>query len=177
MQFNILGYVILFSIAIISVLSSALFVTCERNGNLKEDNKQMMNFIENNNAQNDKILKHFFRSDSLVSAIAKEHGVKERNVETITKINFRDSWRFKDTLIVRNNDTTRCINVKHKDVTISGCDGNYVFKRDFSAVGFVHKEKQKGFFGFLKRKEEKLDAWTPYGDTLDIKLISRKRKR
>jgi len=106
-------------------------------------------------------------------SILKENGYKPKNVQAVTNIHYHKTEVVYDTSVIKTTDTSVCIDYNHKGFKLSGCNGVYTDEREFEATGFVINQPTKKFLFIKYRKEPILRAWTKYGDSLKISLVTK----
>lgn len=134
--------------------------------------EQNINYRDNNYGQGKDLLKSELK-DPRVDSMLKANSIKSKNVEKLISVSYHTHNQFKDTVLVNNGDTSRCIEYNHKGIEINGCNGTYEVKQDFEATGVVHMKPTKKFLFIKYKKRPKLEAWTAWGDTLNIKLVEK----
>lgn len=144
----------------------------------KDRSENMENYERNGYADNEFLLKRLLQQDTLLSVLLKNNGVKDKSVQSVTTIKEHNIYNIKDSII---NDTLRCINFNKKGISLTGCNGEYQLTQDRRTYVVAHTIRQNkktgktktGPLKFLFKQQTTVNAWTQYGDTLDVKMIQR----
>lgn len=160
-----------FGMALILIIGY-LFVELRISQTKSEKLEQKINLQDNNYGSGSQLLKSEIK-DPRIDSLLKANSIKPKNVDKLISVTYSTTNHFGDTTIVANGDTSKCIEYNHKGVSISGCKGSYELTENFNATGILNRKPTKKFLFIKYRKKPVLQAWTAWGDTLQIKLVEK----
>jgi hypothetical protein len=138
-----------------------------------ENAETVANFSESHFAVSKELLKLQLENkwnDSILTA----NGYKPKNVQSITNIHYHKTEIVNKDSVVTVTDSTVCVDYVHKGWSLKGCNGTYTDDRDLKATGFVINQPTKKFLGIIPyRKKPILKAWTSYGDSINVTLVTK----
>lgn len=140
--------------------------------NMREKAEEKINLQENNYGKGSDLLSSELK-DKTIDSLLKSQAIKPKNVQSITNIHYHYAGVIKDTTIVVNGDSSKCIEYNNKGIKISGCKGLYSIQQDFTATAVLHLKPTKHFLFIKYKKKPTLQAWTAWGDSLNIKLVEK----
>lgn len=161
-------------VAIIALLLMVGFMAIRADHMSKQIDKleNKINLQDNNYGKGNSILKQELK-DPRIDSLLQLHSIKPKNVQSITNVHYHTHNTIRNDSIVTRTDTSICIDYYYKGWNLHGCNGLYVDNRDFNATGVLHRKPTKHFLFIKYGKVPVLNAWTEYGDTLQMKLIEK----